>query len=97
MLDTVRDGRPELVVLAWDAPGGPAREVIAALRADDDTRETKVMLLVDYRHASRDDVAAAGADDQLRAPFSPLQLQVKLRRLVSDEAGASAATAAAAG
>ena len=86
LLESVRDGRPDLVILAWNAPGQPAREVVAALRGDAVTRDAKVLLLVDHKHADGGDVAAAGADDRLVAPFSPLQLQVKLRRLLGADA-----------
>ncbi|HKH18352.1 MAG TPA: serine/threonine-protein kinase [Solirubrobacteraceae bacterium] len=86
LLDTVRDGRPDLVILAWNAPGQPAREVVAALRSDAVTRDAKVLLLVEHGQASSGDVAAAGADDRLAAPFSPLQLQVKLRKLLGADA-----------
>ena len=86
LLETVRDNRPDLVILAWDAGGQPAREVVAALRADAVARDTKVLLLVDHKQASSGAVAAAGADDRLAAPFSPLQLKVKLRRLLGAEA-----------
>jgi tRNA A-37 threonylcarbamoyl transferase component Bud32/CheY-like chemotaxis protein len=85
LLDTVRDGRPDLVILAWNAPGQPAREVVAALRADAVARDAKVLLLVEHKQASSGAVASAGADDRLVAPFSPLQLQVKLRRLLGAE------------
>jgi tRNA A-37 threonylcarbamoyl transferase component Bud32/CheY-like chemotaxis protein len=86
LLDTVRDGRPDLVILAWNAPGQPAREVVAALRADAVARDAKVLLLVEHKHASSGAVASAGADDRLAAPFSPLQLQVKLRKLLGADA-----------
>jgi tRNA A-37 threonylcarbamoyl transferase component Bud32/CheY-like chemotaxis protein len=86
LIDTVRDGRPDLVILAWNGPGQPARAVVAALRADAVTRDAKVLLVVEDTHASSGDVAAAGADDRLAAPFSPLQLQVKLRRLLGADA-----------
>jgi serine/threonine protein kinase len=86
LLDTVRDGRPDLVILAWNAKGQPAREVVAALRADAVTRDSKVLLLVEHKQVSSGDVAAAGADERLAAPFSPLQLQVKLRRLLGADA-----------
>jgi serine/threonine-protein kinase len=86
LLDTVRDGRPDLVILAFNAPGQPAREVVAALRADAVTRDAKVLLLVEHKQSASGDVAAAGADDRLAAPFSPLQLQVKLRKLLGAEA-----------
>ena len=82
----MRDGRPDLVILAWNAPGQPAREVVAALRADAVTRDAKVLLLVEHKQTSSGDVTAAGADDRLAAPFSPLQLQVKLRKLLGADA-----------
>jgi serine/threonine protein kinase len=84
LLDTVRDGRPDLVILAWNAPGQPAREVVAALRADAVTRDAKVLLLVEHKAGA--DVTAAGTDDRLVAPFSPLQLQIKLRKLLGADA-----------
>jgi serine/threonine-protein kinase len=86
LLEIVRDSRPDLVILAWDGAGQPAREVVAALRADAVARDAKVLLLVDHKQASSGAVAAAGADDRLAAPFSPLQLKVKLRRLLGAEA-----------
>ncbi|HEX8102392.1 MAG TPA: serine/threonine-protein kinase [Solirubrobacteraceae bacterium] len=77
-----RELRPDLVLLDWDAPGAGPAPTVAALRADPGTRETKVVLVVDWQAAGSPDVAAAGADEMLEAPFSPLQLQVKLRRLL---------------
>jgi tRNA A-37 threonylcarbamoyl transferase component Bud32/CheY-like chemotaxis protein len=86
LIDTVRDARPDLVILAWNAPGQPAREVVAALRADAVARDARVLLVVEDKHAASGEVAAAGADDRLAAPFSPLQLQVKLRTLLGADA-----------
>ena len=43
------------------------------------------LLVVDYGQNERREVAAVGADERLAAPFSPLQLQVKLRRLLGAE------------
>jgi serine/threonine protein kinase len=86
LLETVRDGRPDLVILSFNAPGQPAREVVAALRADAVTRDAKVLLLVEFSQAGDREVTAAGADERLAMPFSPLQLQVKLRKLLGPEA-----------
>jgi serine/threonine-protein kinase len=86
LLDSVRDGRPDLVILDWNASGQPAREVIAALRGDAVTRDAKVLLLVEHKQTGSEDVIAAGADERLAAPFSPLQLQVKLRKLLGADA-----------
>jgi len=79
-VDRAREERPDLVIVDWAGAGG-----IADLRADALTRDAKVLLLVDYGESERREVAAAGADERLAAPFSPLQLQVKLRRLLGSE------------
>ncbi len=81
-VEHAREARPDLVILDWAESGAAG---VAALRADALTRDAKVLLLVGEGAAGRD-VAAAGADDRLAAPFSPLQLQVKLRRLLGAEA-----------
>ena len=78
-LERARDERPDLVILDWDGTSGPA---IAALREDAMTRDTKVLLLVDDRQARSREVTRSGADERLTAPFSPLQLLVKLRKLL---------------
>jgi serine/threonine-protein kinase len=86
LLDAARDGRPDLVIIPWDSGGRPAAELVGALRADAVTREAKVLLLVDHRQTASREVAAAGADERLATPFSALQLQVKLRKLLGAEA-----------
>jgi serine/threonine protein kinase len=86
LIEIVRDGRPDLVILDWNAQGQPARDVVAALRADAVARDAKVLLLVDHKQTSSGDVTAAGADERLAAPFSPPQLQVKLRKLLGADA-----------
>ena len=69
------------MILDWARRGG----IVGALRADPLTRDAKVLLLVDER-AGRDRDARAGADERLATPFSPLQLQVKLRKLLGADA-----------
>jgi len=86
LVDAARHGRPDLVILAWDALDRPAAGLVDALRADAVTRDAKVLLLVEHKQTSSSDVSAAGADDRLAAPFSPLQLQVKLRKLLGADA-----------
>jgi CheY-like chemotaxis protein len=80
--DRAREQRPDLVILDWAGSGAAG---IAELRDDALTRDAKVLLLVDYGEGTRREVVTAGADDRLAAPFSPLQLQVKLRRLLGAE------------
>jgi serine/threonine protein kinase len=80
--DRAREQRPDLVILAWAGSGAAG---VAALRNDALTRDAKVLLLVDDGEKASREAAAAGADERLTAPFSPLQLQVKLRRLLGSE------------
>jgi serine/threonine-protein kinase len=76
-VDAARDRQPDLVIL-------DRAELVSALRSDPVTRDSKVLLVVDEK-AGRDP-RAAGADERLEAPFSPLQLQVKLRKLLGADA-----------
>ena len=86
LVERAREARPDLVILDYDGVGQPAATVVGSLRDDALTRDAKVLLLVDFAQARDREVAAAGADERLAMPFSPLQLQVKLRKLLGPEA-----------
>ena len=86
LVERAREARPDLVILDYAGVGQPAATVVGSLRDDALTRDAKVLLLVDFAQAGDRDVAAAGADERLAMPFSPLQLQVKLRKLLGPEA-----------
>ena len=86
LLEAVRERRPDLIVLDFGAPGPSAGEVVSGLRSDAVARDAKVLLLVDPARAGAGDPALAGADERLAVPFSSLQLQVKLRRLLGADA-----------
>jgi serine/threonine-protein kinase len=73
-------------VLDWNAPALASRDVLEELRADPVTREAKVLLVVRDKQARTREVARADADETLATPFSPLQLQVKLRKLLGADA-----------
>jgi serine/threonine-protein kinase len=83
VLERAREERPDLVLVPWRSEGGA---LVGALGEDALTRDAKILLLVDDASAHSREVAAAGADERLAAPFSPLQLQVKLRKLLGAEA-----------
>jgi serine/threonine-protein kinase len=63
-----------------------AAAITAQLRHDAVTRDAKVVLLGASRDTGRRQLATIGADDALATPFSPLQLQVKLRRMLGSGA-----------
>jgi DNA-binding response OmpR family regulator len=74
-LDAVLTDRPDLVLLDVNLPDLSGLEVCRRLRADARTRGTKIVMLT--AAAQRDDVErgqAAGADDYLTKPFSPVRL-----------------------
>jgi serine/threonine-protein kinase len=79
VLERAREERPDLVLVPWRSAG---RALVGALGDDALTRDAKILLLVDDASAHSREVAAAGADERLASPFSPLQLQVKLRKLL---------------
>jgi serine/threonine-protein kinase len=86
VVETIRDRRPDLLVLDWNAPALASRDLLEELRADPVTREAKVLLVVRDKQARTREVARADADETLATPFSPLQLQVKLRKLLGADA-----------
>jgi tRNA A-37 threonylcarbamoyl transferase component Bud32/CheY-like chemotaxis protein len=86
LVERAREERPDLVILDHEGMGQPTATVVGSLRDDALTRDAKVLLLVDFARTSDRDVTSAGADERLAMPFSPLQLQVKLRKLLGPEA-----------
>jgi len=86
VLEIARERRPDLVLLDWNAAELSSRDVLETLRADAVTRESKVLLVVRDKQTRSREVASAGADETLGTPFSPLQLQVKLRKLLGSDA-----------
>jgi CheY-like chemotaxis protein len=86
LVERAREERPDLVILDYVGAGMAAGSAVGSLRDDALTRDAKVLLLVDFAHSADREVTAAGADERLAMPFSPLQLQVKLRKLLGAEA-----------
>ena len=86
LLEAVRDRRPDLLMIDWNAPDLASRDLLDELRADPVARESKVLLVVRDKQARSREVARADADETLATPFSPLQLQVKLRKLLGADA-----------
>jgi CheY-like chemotaxis protein len=86
LMEAVRERPPDLVLLDWNSPDLASRDVLDELRADPVARETKVLLVVRDKQLRSREVARADADETLATPFSPLQLQVKLRKLLGADA-----------
>ncbi len=87
-LKSVREQRPDLVVLDLMLPGLSGYDVLAELRRREETREVGVILLTARKEeADRIKGLSLGADDYLAKPFSPPELVLRvgavLRRLAA--------------
>jgi len=85
---------PDVVVLDMMMPKATGLEVTRTLRGQDITKEIPVILLT--ARAQEADVASgfeAGADDYVKKPFSPKDLQLRVQALLERQPAASAASA----
>ena len=83
---------PDLLVLDMMMPKATGLEVTRSLREQDSTRDIPVILLT--ARAQEADVAsgfAAGADDYVKKPFSPMDLQLRVQALLERRPLASTA------
>jgi CheY-like chemotaxis protein len=78
---------PELIFLDWSMPGSDGVEVCRALRDDPRTAHIKiVMLTARADEGDRETALAAGADDYITKPFSPLELLDKVIEVLGPSA-----------
>jgi DNA-binding response OmpR family regulator len=85
---------PDLVVLDMMMPKATGLEVTRSLRELDETKEIPVILLT--ARAQEADVARgfeAGADDYVKKPFSPQDLQLRVQALLERRSAASISSA----
>ena len=81
---------PDLVVLDMMMPRATGLEVTRSLRGQDETKDIPVILLT--ARAQEADVARgikAGADDYVKKPFSPQDLQLRVQALLDRRSPAS--------
>jgi two-component system, OmpR family, phosphate regulon response regulator PhoB len=81
---------PDLVVLDMMMPKATGLEVTRSLRGQDETKDIPVILLT--ARAQEADVARgieAGADDYVKKPFSPQDLQLRVQALLERRPAAS--------
>jgi DNA-binding response OmpR family regulator len=83
---------PDLIVLDMMMPKATGLEVTRSLRGQDSTKDIPVILLT--ARAQEADVASgfeAGADDYVKKPFSPKDLQSRIQTLLERRPAASSA------
>jgi DNA-binding response OmpR family regulator len=86
-VQTALDAQPDLVFLDWTMPGMSGIDVCKALRADPRTAGTKVVMVTGRVEADEEAAGyAAGADDYITKPFSPLELLDKVSEVLGPEA-----------
>jgi CheY-like chemotaxis protein len=74
-LEVARRELPELIFLDWSMPGSSGLEVCRALRADPATAAIKVVMLTSHADSEdREAGFAAGVDEYITKPFSPVHL-----------------------
>ena len=84
---------PDVVVLDMMMPKATGLEVTRILREQDTTKDIPVILLT--ARAQEADVASgfeAGADDYVKKPFSPKDLQLRVQALLERRPAASTAS-----
>jgi DNA-binding response OmpR family regulator len=88
-LALARERRPTLAVLDIGMPGLDGLEVLEQIRADEELRTTRVLLLT--AKAQESDVRRgyeSGADAYVKKPFSPAELSQRVRELLDGTASA---------
>lgn len=83
-LEAARETQPAAIVLDIGLPGMDGWEVLRRLRADDATRETKVLILT--AHAQPEVAVQAqegGADDFMTKPFRPTDLRDRVAKMIA--------------
>jgi two-component system phosphate regulon response regulator PhoB len=79
----IRAALPDVVVLDWMLPGESGLALARRLRSDARTRELPILMLT-ARAMEQDKVSGleAGADDYLTKPFSPRELNARIKAVL---------------
>jgi len=73
----------DLALVDWMLPGGSGLALVERLRAESETRDMAIIMLT--ARTSEDDITRgldAGADDYVLKPFSPKELESRIRALL---------------
>jgi two-component system phosphate regulon response regulator PhoB len=79
----IDDHSPDLILMDWMMPGVSGIDLTRRLRKDEKTRDIPILMLT--ARVTEDDIVTgleAGADDYLIKPFSPRELQARIKALL---------------
>jgi len=79
----VRNALPDLILLDWMLPGISGIDYAKRLRADERTKQIPLIMLT-ARSDEQDKIAGleTGADDYITKPFSPRELQARIKAVL---------------
>jgi len=82
-LAVVKSALPDLILLDWMLPGMSGIEFAKKLRSDDRTKQVPVIMLT-ARSEEMDKITGleTGADDYITKPFSPRELQARIKAVL---------------
>ncbi|WP_415920120.1 response regulator transcription factor [Tateyamaria sp. SN6-1] len=82
-VDTVRDLRPDLLVLDYMLPGKSGMDILKELRADPEFASLPILMLTARGQSrDRDEAERAGVSRFMTKPFSNLEVMTAVRDLV---------------
>ncbi|HET9671858.1 MAG TPA: response regulator [Actinomycetota bacterium] len=88
-LTSVREDRPDLVLLDMSIPGTPGPEVLATMKADPETEAVRVIVVTATGEEGRSAAIAGGADHYFTKPFSPIALLQAVEQVLGSGGGAT--------
>jgi two-component system, cell cycle response regulator DivK len=84
-LAALQQSRPDLILMDIALPGMNGLELTRKLKADETTRQIRVVALTAFAMKGDDQKAReAGCDGYIAKPFSPRQLLAKIRELLPE-------------
>ena len=80
----IANGNPDVILMDWMLPGVSGLELTRQLKRDPDTRDIPIIMLT-ARALEGDRVAGldGGADDYVTKPFSPRELEARIKAVLS--------------
>lgn len=83
-LEAARAIKPEAIVLDVGLPGMDGWEVLRHLRAGDDTKDIRVLVLTAHAQPEvAEQAVQGGADDFMTKPFRPMELRERIEKLLA--------------